>query len=230
MSRGRWDRYEAAVLADRRLEALLAEGWRSALKVALGPLLAVGIMLLAQGPDLAWRCMAWAVYGTGMWMACGEVVAERERWARERALGVLASSQVMGALRAMGLLGVVSTAGFVTVVQLMGSPGPPVGWLALTLLATLLCGLGSGLLVGVWVRRARMAWAAVAGVLAAQALLLVWADANWGVPAVGAYATLEAFGGEAVEVFAGAGRLAVVALEGAAGVLMSAWLLARRRW
>ncbi|RVU46914.1 hypothetical protein EA187_07200 [Lujinxingia sediminis] len=226
----RWDGYEAAVLADRRLEALLAGGMRSWAWVCAGPLLALGVMGISPGGEEAWEAMSAVVYGTGAWVACGEVRSEWGRWVREGALGVGATSQVMGALRATGLLGVLFTAGFVAVAVMMGASSPPVGWLALVLLALFFSGLGSGVLVATAMRARPMAWAVVAGVVGAQLAALGWAGANWWVPVSSAYASLEAFGGEAVDVFAGAGRLAAVAATGGVGVMMSMWMLARRRY
>ncbi|TXD36105.1 hypothetical protein FRC98_13345 [Lujinxingia vulgaris] len=226
----KWDGYEAAVLADRRLEALLAGGVRSGAWVCAGPLLAAGVMGLAPGGEEAWGAMSAVVYGTGALLACGEVRSEWGRWAREGALGVGAGSQVMGALRATGLVGVLATAGFVAVAVVMGASSPPVGWLALALLGALFSGLGSGLLVGVALRGKPAAWAVVAGVVGVQAALVAWGGGNWWVPVSSAYASLEAFGGEAVDVFAGAGRLVAVAIMGMASMVMSAWLLVRRRF
>ena len=223
------DGYEAAVLADRRLEALLAGGARSWAWVAAGPLLALGVMGLTPGVEEAWGAMSAVVYGTGAWVACGEVRSEWGRWAREGALGVGASSQVMGALRATGILGVVFTAGFVAVAVMQGASSPPVGWLALVLLALLFSGLGSGLFVATAMRARPAAWAVLLGVIGAQLAALGWTGANWWVPVSSAYASLEVFGGDAVDVFAGASRLAAVAMTGVVGVVMSMWMLARRR-
>lgn len=168
------DWYQGAVLSDRYLETILADWKNTGLLLLQAPLLAGMAVLVWGNIDRANPALYFVMILSVLWLgcmnACREIVKERALFLRERMFDLDVGAYLYSKLRVLMLVGSVQVGLYSTIVYRFIDVRVPIGWLVITLLFTVLCGTGLGLLISACVRRSDYAVGLVPLVILPQIL------------------------------------------------------------
>ena len=222
---GLFDHYQASVLSDRYLEMVLADWKNTGLLLLQAPLLAFMAVMVWQNVERTtptlYFVMVLSMFWIGCMNACREIVKERELFLRERMFNLNVAPYLYSKVRVLGLVGIVQVGLYGLIVAQAIDVRVPIGWLLLTLLATVMCGTCLGLLISASVKRSDYAVAWVPLVIIPQIVFSEFTipeDQFQGasevifrlMPSRWSYESLLEFGDTNVQYLSGAGYLVPV--------------------
>lgn len=151
------DRYQAGVLSDRYMEMVLADWKNTGLLLLQAPILAFMAVMVWMNVDRTsptlYFVMVLSIFWIGCMNACREIVKERALFLRERMFNLDVGAYLYSKVRVLSLVGIVQVGLYSFIVAKWIDVRVPIGWLIITLLATLLCGTCLGLFISSVVKR-----------------------------------------------------------------------------
>lgn len=168
------DWFQGNILADRYLETILADWKNTGLLLAQAPILA-GLAVMVWGNvgkanTALYFVMTLSVIWIGCMDACREIVKERPLFLREKMAGLDVGAYLYSKVRVLGLLSCLQASIYAIIVYTNVDVRIPIGWLAINLIASTVCGACLGLLISAVVKRSDYAVGLVPLVILPQIL------------------------------------------------------------
>ncbi len=152
-----FNRRQAAVLADRYLDTMLADRWNTLLLLLQAPLLALMTVMVWQNVRNPTASLYFVMVLSALWLgcmdACREIVKERALFLRERMVNLEVGAYLWSKLRVLALLNAVQVVLYAAIVTSQLDLRIAMGWLLLNLMLTTLVGTALGLLISSLVSR-----------------------------------------------------------------------------